>query len=293
MRVQPVKHLEGSENWPIVRAYLPPDDCWKSTGFGTAGIVRQQPDGKLSSSFFVMGLMRGGLMSVFGHINSDWSEIERDLRIKRHSIPPCVIGDTELATRYIWGSYAWSLEDSLRWPEELETQHLAMVPPLAGGRNRWLSQFVGTTGLVPEDLYDLVKSFDPMVEPTEKEPLVFTEIVYGLVEQAPLLEKLRAAGPHIMPTDQDLDTVYFECTREFDAKRVSPLEPMRTRQPVGSIRIQGGKLLAEARALSLAAYLIGKLREYVGDLILFERTSWSDLDAWLTGPEKDDPTAAY
>jgi hypothetical protein len=108
-----------------------------------------------------------------------------------------------------------------------------------------------------------------------------------------LLEKLRSASPHIIPTDQDLDTVYFECTREFDAKKVMPLEPMRSRQPVGSIRIQGGKLLAEARSLSLAAYLIGKLREYCGDLILYERTSWSDLDAFLTAPEKDDPTAAY
>jgi hypothetical protein len=292
-RATPVKHLEGCENWPIVRAYIPPADCWTSTGFGTAGIVRQQPNGKLSSSFFVLGLMRGGLMSVFGHVDSDWEEIERDLRIKRHSIPPCVIGDTELATRYIWGAFAWSLEDNLRWPDELETQHLAIVPPLPGGRTRWLTQFVGPTGLIPDDLYDLVKSYEPVLEPQEKEPLVFTEIVYGLVEQAGVLEKLRNAGPHILPMDQDLDTVYFECTREFSNKKVAPLEPMRSRQPVGSIRIQGGKLLAEARALSLAAYLIGKLREYCGDAILFERTSWSDLDAWLTGPEKDDPTAAY
>jgi hypothetical protein len=292
-RPEPVKRLAGCENWPIVRAYVPPDDCWKSTGYGSAGIVRQQPDGKLSSSFFSLGLMRGGLMSVFGHVDSSWDEIERDLRIKRHTVPPAVVGEVDLATRYIWGAYAWSLEDGLRWPDDLETQHLAVVPPLSGGRHRWLAQFAGPTGLVPGDLYDLVKSFHPMHDPTDKEPLVFTEIVYSLIEQAAVLEKLRSAGPHILPMDQDLDTVYFECTREFDAKKVMPLEPMRSRQPVGSIRIQGGKLLAESRALSLAAYMISKLREYCGDLILFERTSWSDLDAWLTAPEKTDPTSAY
>jgi len=71
LRAEPVKSLNGCDEWPIVRAYVPPEDCWQSTGFGTAGIVRQQPDGKLASSFFIMGLTRGGLMNVFGHVDSD------------------------------------------------------------------------------------------------------------------------------------------------------------------------------------------------------------------------------
>lgn len=294
-RAVPLKHLEGCENWPIVRAYVPPEDCWKSTGFGTAGIVRQQPDGKLASTFFNLGLMRGGLMGVFGHVDSDWEEVERDLRIQRHQIPPTTIGESTIAARYIWGAYAWSLDENLIWPEDLETQHLALVPPLPGSRSRWMGQFAGPTGIIPPDLYDLIKAIDSGDEPVVegKEPLVFTEIVYAVNDQAKLLENLRASAPHITPTDQDMDTVYFECTREFNAKRVMPLEPHRSRQAVGTVRLQGGKLLAEARSLSLAAYLIGKLREFVGEQIIFERTSWSDLDAWLTGPEKDDPTAAY
>ncbi len=295
MRADPIKQMSGCGDWPIVRAYVPPEDCWQSTGFGTAGIVREQPDGKLAASFFIMGLTRGGLMNVFGHVNSSWEEIERDLRIQRHKIPPTIEGDPKLATRFIWGSYAWSLEDDLIWPDELERQHLALIPPMPGSRTRWLGQFAGPTGVIPGDLYDLVKSIDPMLEPTPDmpEPLVFTEITYSIADQAKVLEKLRAAGPHIVSMDQDLDTVYFECTREYNPRKVMPLEPVRSRQPVGTLRIQGGKLIAEARSLSMAAYLIGKLREYASELIVFEKTEWSDLDAWLTGPEKDDPTAAY
>ena len=295
LRAEPVKTLHGCDEWPIVRAYVPPEDCWQSTGFGTAGIVRQQPDGKLASSFFIMGLTRGGLMNVFGHVDSDWEEIEGDLRRERHKMPPWEIGDARMAARYIWGAYAWSLEDDLLWPEELERQHLAIVPPMAGSRTRWLGQFAGPTGVIPGDLYDLVKSIDPLLETNDStpEPLVYTEVTYGVTDQAKVLEKLRSSAPHISPMDQDLDTVYFECTREYNPRKVMPLEPMRSRQPVGTLRIQGGKLVAEARSLSLAAYLIGKVREYTGEFIQFEKTSWSDLDAWLTGPDKEHPTTVY
>ncbi|CAN5450428.1 hypothetical protein BH10PLA1_BH10PLA1_03190 [soil metagenome] len=295
LRADPTKSLAGCDDWPIVRAYLPPEDCWQSTGFGTAGIVREQPDGKLASSFFVMGLTRGGLMNVFGHIDSNWEEIEGDLRRQRHKMPPTTIGDPKLAARYIWGSYAWSLDDDLMWPDDLERQHLALIPPMSGSRNRWLGQFAGPTGLIPSDLYDLVKSIDPMLEAEADmpEPLVFTEITYAVSDQPKLLERFRSSAPHIAPMDQDLDTVYFECTREFNPRKVMPLEPMRSRQPIGTLRIQGGKLLAEARSLSTAAYLIGKVREYAAELFEFEKTHGSDLDAWLTSPEKGDPTTAY
>ncbi len=295
LRANPEKHLKGCDDWPIVRAYVPPEDCWQSTGYGVAGIVREQPNGKLASSFFVMGLTRGGLMTVFGHIDSDWEEIEGDLRKQRHKMPPTAIGEPRLAARYIWGAYAWSLEDDLLWPEELERQHLALVPPMAGSRTRWLGQFAGPTGVVPGDLYDLVKSIDPMHDATTEtpEPLVFTEITYAVADQAKVLEKLRSSAPHITPMDQDLDTVYFECTREHNPRKVMPLEPVRSRQPVGTLRIQGGKLIAEARSLSLAAYLISKLRESAGELLVYEKTMWSDLDAWLTGPDKEHPTNAY
>src|SRR5437667_10115412 len=52
--------------WPLVRAYVPMEDCFRATGCGTAAVVRRRPDGTLISSFFDLQLMDGGLKDVFG-----------------------------------------------------------------------------------------------------------------------------------------------------------------------------------------------------------------------------------
>src|SRR5262249_16694975 len=47
----------AAAEWPIARAYVPVSDVWRATGFGTAGIVRRQPDGRHTLAMFTIKLV--------------------------------------------------------------------------------------------------------------------------------------------------------------------------------------------------------------------------------------------
>src|SRR5258706_12393137 len=64
--VQRERREPNRRQWPIVRAYVPMEDVWRVSGWGTAGIVRRQPDGKLTYSIFTIDLSSGGLLEAFG-----------------------------------------------------------------------------------------------------------------------------------------------------------------------------------------------------------------------------------
>jgi hypothetical protein len=56
------------------------EDCFRATGCGTAGVLRQAPDGSLTSAFFTIKLIRGGLTGAFGNNGTDDAETEAALR---------------------------------------------------------------------------------------------------------------------------------------------------------------------------------------------------------------------
>src|SRR5688572_12457832 len=84
----PDKKLPPFERWPVVGAYVPMEDCWRATGLGTAGVVRQRPDGKLITAFFNLSLIDGGLGGMFGKDETDRAEIADMLDSLRFQIPP-------------------------------------------------------------------------------------------------------------------------------------------------------------------------------------------------------------
>src|SRR5215217_2868742 len=79
--------------WPIVRAYVPQYEAWMATAMGTAGIIRQRPDGLWSSAYFFIGLFHGGIESMFGKPDADAEEEGDFLKALGDTVPPYVEGD--------------------------------------------------------------------------------------------------------------------------------------------------------------------------------------------------------
>ena len=75
------------ETWPIVRAYVPARNVWEATGLGTAGVVRQQPDGRHASAFFIVELLEHGLRGAFGGRDETLAKVEEDLRPPERQLP--------------------------------------------------------------------------------------------------------------------------------------------------------------------------------------------------------------
>lgn len=114
---------QGSQNvWPVVKSYVPVEDCFRATGYGTAGVVRRAPNGSVAGAFFVLSLIRGGVTGAFGKDGSSEAQVDGILNSLKGSAPPFKPGPPGLAARYIWGAYAWSLKQGSRWPAAFGTR---------------------------------------------------------------------------------------------------------------------------------------------------------------------------
>ncbi len=271
-------------SWPIVRAYVPLEDCWRATGYGTAGIVRQRPDGKLITSFFVIGLVDGGLSARFGDDSADLAKVDKDIESIRHSMPPTEIGDPDLASRFAWGAYALNRELGYDWPPDEINRYLKLVPPLSGRSTWWLQQFIGPDGLAPAGLWecikDLVDTNDEIAK--GKEAAVLTEMTFRVGDRSRCLELLMTRSEDFHHDGFKDDANWFAWTREYPRNHWSPLRLLGGRQIIGNLRVQtDARLIAETKTISMGAVLVGKLKELLGDSMHLECAKWTDLSKIL------------
>ncbi len=261
--------------WPVVKAYVPVEDCFRATGCGTAGVVRQAPDGKLVSSFFNIELLDGGLKNAMGKDQTDEAEIEDFLESLKYMMPPTEPGPVDLAARYIWGAYAWSRQDGFDFPEEMKARYLRVVPLLSGTQNWWLQQFIGPDGLVPPKLLEVIED-NPVPDdlPEGKEILIFSTINFDLSDPQAALEHLRGAAPEFTEVEPDGATTCFDWSRKYPRNHWSPLRLMGGRQSLGSVRVDDNTLVAESKTLTMAAVLVAKLKDMLGDRIHLRDTVW-------------------
>jgi hypothetical protein len=257
------------QRWPIVRAYVPAREEWRVSGTGSAGIVRQQPDGQFVTAFFTISLMQGGMDVIFGAEGSTLAEIEAGIREMRGTLPPMEPGPPQLAARYIWGAYAWSMADGQSWSRLLTSRYLGLVPRLPGTRLAWLDQFVGERGLVPSGLIEAIAQ-NPVPEnlPADKEVAIATIMEFDLTGTTATIVTLQR--------DEDFVELPREKTAvQFHWMRESSSRPGQ-RVPYGLIRIERGKLIAQASTLSLAALCVTKLNETLAGRLKLRHVEWHD-----------------
>jgi hypothetical protein len=265
--------------WPVVKSYVPVEDCFRATGYGTAGVVRRAPNGSIAGAFFVLALIRGGVTGAFGKDGSSEAQVDGILHSLKGSVPPFEPGPAGLAARYIWGAYAWSLKQGSRWPAAFGTQYLRLAPALEGSQDNWLEQFAGPGGLMPAGLGEVVRRNARAMEdvPDGQEVLIYTTATLALDDSRATVLALRDRGPDFIEGSSENGSVRFGWTREYPKGHWSPLSRLGGRQSLGSVEITGsGTMIAQAKTLSMASGLISLLRDRLGGRMRLIKTEWKD-----------------
>ena len=274
----------GATEWPIARAYVPISDVWRATGLGTACIVRRQPNGKLTHACFTINLLEHGIELMAGKADQTLIELNDFFESMRDLVPPYEEGPTELASAYIWGAWALGEREGFGFPPQEEALFLPLVPQPPGTPEDWLRQFVGPGGLVPPELMaNIAKTVLPEDLPEGKECALLTRMSFALADASSAVKKLQQSKPNKMgfrfvqvkPLGADSEAI-FECGRPIPKPPRSMMPLRRGLQIQGQVRITGGKLLAEAMTLSMAAQLAGLLKDTLGGDIRLSSTSWAD-----------------
>jgi hypothetical protein len=261
--------------WPIVRAYVPVEDVFRATGFGSAGLVRQDPNGKLRYSFVMISLLDGGIQGIFGKENSAEEELEKLLKEVGGEIPPYEIGQAGLAARYIWGAHALGLNSG--YGADAQWMHLlSVVPAIAGKPRDWFKQLVGPQGLADFRLMKfLEKNPVPDDIPEDKEVFVWITATFACSNPDAIRERLKTMEPEFSYDGEVEDGAdQFTWSRAYPKDHWSPLSKLGGRQTLGSVQIFAHTVVAESKTLSMASILIGKLKAAFGDDIRLTDTQW-------------------
>ncbi|MFZ5633360.1 MAG: SEC-C metal-binding domain-containing protein [Bacillota bacterium] len=262
-------------SWPVVRSFVPRRDVWNVCGFGSAGVVQEQPGGLLSLTFFQLGLIDGGLLLAFNKGDLTPDRLETLLKDLGHHAPPWREGPPELASRYAWGAYAMKLEEGVSWSGDVE-RYLAVLPQPRGGPKQWLEGLLGAGGLTPPGLVEVVRrNKTPDDIPDGKELMVITAMRYSVRQPEELIGSLRRESPEFIPDGEEEGKFFFSWTREYPEGHTSPAAQMGGRQVLGNITIEKNAMLAETGTLSWAGRLMTRLCELAGDNITFEDVRWT------------------
>jgi hypothetical protein len=264
-------------SWPIVRAYVPVEDVFRATGFGSAGIIRLSPEGKWFTSFFIFGLLDAGISAMFGKDQTDEEENAETMELFEDKTPALEPGPPELAARYIWGAYAMGMFAGYEFDPQMSARYLGMVPKISGSKNWWLQQFLGPQGLAAPELVQFLEDHpvpDNVDIPDDKEIVVFTAATFSCADSMAVVEGLRRRTPEFGDGREEDGVTYFSWTREYPKKHWSPFSLMGGRQVLGSVEVHHDHLVAEAKVLSMASILIAKLKRAFGNDIKLMHTQW-------------------
>lgn len=272
-------------SWPVVRAYVPDRDAWRATGLGTAGVVRERPDGRWGYSFFFISLLDNGIVMMFGK-DSTARAFDKEINEIRDMGPPFEDGTIELVSDYVWGAYALAKKHGMWWGSDAE-RYLCMVPRPSGNRQQWLNRLIGPGGLTPEGLVKVVRE-NPQPEdlPEGKEIAIFTEMSFRIEDEREVIAKLREHVPDFTPCGREGNEECFTWTREYPPDHWSPLASLGGRQVLGDIRVKPGQLIAEAKTLSMACRLVFLLKNILEGKLVLEKTTWAGVQDILRGKEQ-------
>ncbi|HET6414574.1 MAG TPA: hypothetical protein VFG53_21170 [Anaeromyxobacter sp.] len=276
------------EAWPIVRAYAPVKNVWETTGCGTAGVVRQQPDGRYASAFFVIELLGHGLWGAFGGKDETLAKVDEDFARLGDNFPLCEEGPVELAASFAWGARAFSDAEGYSFPQRDLDRFYGLMPQPAGSQRSWVEKLVGAGGLTPEGLVRVIRA-NPQPDdlPDGKEIVILTEMTFGIPDPDRALAAVQRASPEFEPEGVDGEAEVFTWTRPYPKSHWSPLSALGGRQILGSVRVTDRELVADAKTLSMAAVLVGKLHRMLGGELRLKESRWKGMQELLAQKKVD------
>ncbi len=272
----------GVETWPVVRAYVPAKNVWEATGLGTVGVVRRQPDGRYASAFFIIELLEHGLRGAFGGRDETLAKLEEDLVLLSGSFPLCEEGPVELAASFAWGARAFADAEGYPFPAQNADRFYGLMPRPPGSYSDWVAKLVGPGGLTPQELVRVIRA-NPQPDdlPEGKEVMILTEMTFEISDAGAAVDALRRAVPEFQEDGKEGNADVFSWTRSYPKGHWSPLNSLGGRQVLGSVRVSGRELVADAKTLSMAAKLVGKLQQLLGGGLRLQGSRWTGLQDLL------------
>lgn len=258
--------------FPILEAYAPMADVWSATGYGSAAILRQRPDGKLVEVSFKIDV-REGIAIATGKADLAPEE-PRLLQGLEGKIPAFEAASAERAAEFIWGAYALNRHQSDILPGVEE--FLRAVPRPPGNPASWLQRFLGPGGLTPTPLVELVHGLAAKGFTDTMEPRVDTAMTFEFSSPARAIELLQARRPDFSVTEADEQSTSFDWTRKYPAGHWSPLAAFGGRQIIGYVTVEPRSLVARAHTLSMAARLAETLKLLLGAELRLRSVHWHD-----------------
>ncbi len=270
------------ETWPVVRAYVPVRNVWEATGLGTAGVVRRQPDGRYASAFFVIELLEHGLRGAFGGRDETLAKVERDLALLSDNFPLCEEGPVELAASYAWGARALADAQGRSFPPQDADRFYGLMPRPPGSRRDWFAKLVGPGGLTPEELVRAIRA-NPQPDDLHegKEVIILTEMTFEIPDAGAAVDALRRAAPEFRHEGMEKNSDVFSWTRAYPKGHWSPLALFGGRQDLGTVRVSGRELVADAKTLSMAAKLVGRLQRLLDGGLHLQGSRWMGMQDLL------------
>jgi hypothetical protein len=265
---RPQRREPDRSKWPIVRAFAPVHDVFYVSGYGMAGIVREQPDGKLCSSLFYLNLSQGGIELMFGHDDHDLAMVSEILSDSAN-LPPWRESDAELTSRYVLGCFAWG-EKKREWPAEAKTRYLGMLPKLNGLKDWWIKQMVLVEPpLLSVDLLMFLASEMPDVDdmPRGKEMAVAAFARYHVPDVPALLAAVRARPEDFQLRDPNEPRVFHW----IKPRKSAPEQ----RVPHGLLVIENDAVMSHAATVSHASQMVMLMSELTGGASRVIDAFWS------------------
>ena len=160
------------------RIYVPVPDVWRTTGMGTAAIVRRRPDGRLACGAFLLKLSEYGISGALGH--ADIAAGPRDfLGNLLDKIPPMEEGSLADASVYVYGAVALAETQNASFPPDEIDPYLDLLPPPPGGAEQWLAALIGPDGRTPAGLMRIIEDLPKdLAIDDNKEIAVGTEMTF-------------------------------------------------------------------------------------------------------------------
>lgn len=284
----------SAHEWPVEGIYVPVPDIWRATGMGTAAIIRRRPDGRFDHAAFLLNLSEHGLTGALGKAAE--ASVPRDfLGDLRGLIPPMQQGSLADAAVFVYGAMALAEAQNAGVPPGEFALFLDLLPPPPGGAAQWLEALLGPGGPTPTGLMRIIGDLPAEADIADgKEIAVRTEMVF----EVPQLEAMSTKPPAVFPRIPAAgDQLHFHYTPIPIWKRSKHGTAGKVQ---GEVQVHGDRVVATALTLSMAARLIGDLREWLGSRIRLQSVSWLNTfsrrrETWsasdpffLAGPDKVD-----
>lgn len=275
--------------WPVVKSFIPEQECWNIGGIGTAGVIQELPEGGFCLTCFVLLLP---LRKIGAAWSAEFPTIEEVMTFMEDNwlaIPPWQEGTLELASRYIWGMYA--VADKEGWDLENVEEYLPVIPKPEGEQSRWLQDLLVDGGLTSIRLAELIDELgDPQDLPEGKDYFVWTTVNYRVNDALSVVEKL--ADNPVFAVEEKVPGQEWNIVLlgDYVKERESQLNNKDNERPryfVANIGIRGRLLQVEVKNLSVTVQTIQILKHILGEQLTFESVEWTTPQDMLQKIEKE------